>query len=573
MRKILSCVILSSVLITSVFSPAASAEQASVTGDGVNVRTGPGTAYGIFASLDNGQTVEVMDRSNSSWYLVSWDGNSGYVYSDFLLLQEEDPSAYVLDSQTGSQGYINGMHVCLRSGPGTSHTILGTYNNGKTLTINGFSGDWTSVSIDGKSGFIYSDYVSEGSPSSAIVQQEGNDSFGGTPITVSTGDVTRGRTTFVLAEPELESSITDTYVVAPPLVESDAAAGETGVQMSDGNHAADALSSTYSTVYVQEQLVPSIESSVPESTSPVFASGSESPLSDHTISDLRDAEITGNGVRLRSGPGTTYSIIGTLDSGTRITIKDSSNPWISVIANGISGYVYSDFVHELSTESQAGSQAFNNGYSASLNAEGAFYQVVDGFITGSNVRLRESPSMSGNILTELNFGNSVKITGLSGDWVRVIYNGQEGFVSSSFVTEGVFEPAPSLSQTTSSNNGTDIAAFALNLVGSPYKWGGSSPATGFDCSGFVQYVFNQFGISVSRTSNDMREDGVHVDPSDLQPGDIICFYSGNNYVGHVGIYVGDDAFVHAANSAVGVVTTPLSSQYYSSRGYEIRRMA
>ena len=181
--------------------------------------------------------------------------------------------------------------------------------------------------------------------------------------------------------------------------------------------------------------------------------------------------------------------------------------------------------------------------------------------------------MSANILTELNFGNSVKITGLSGDWVRVIYNGQEGFVSSSFVTEGVFEPAPSLSQTTPSNNGTDIAAFALNLVGSPYKWGGSSPATGFDCSGFVQYVFNQFGISVSRTSNDMREDGVHVDPSDLQPGDIICFYSGNNYVGHVGIYVGDDAFVHAANSAVGVVTTPLSSQYYSSRGYEIRRMA
>ena len=115
MRKILSCVILSSVLIASVFSPAASAEQASVTGDGVNVRTGPGTAYGIFASLDNGQTVEVMDRSNSSWYLVSWDGNSGYVYSDFLLLQEEDSSAYVLDTQTGSQGYINGMHVCLRS--------------------------------------------------------------------------------------------------------------------------------------------------------------------------------------------------------------------------------------------------------------------------------------------------------------------------------------------------------------------------------------------------------------------------------------------------------------------------
>ncbi len=104
-----------------------------------------------------------------------------------------------------------------------------------------------------------------------------------------------------------------------------------------------------------------------------------------------------------------------------------------------------------------------------------------------------------------------------------------------------------------------------------YTWGGKSPATGFDCSGFVQYVFSQFGYTTSSIANDVRDQGVHVDPSDIQPGDVLCFYSGNNYVGHVGIYIGDNTFVHAANSDIGVVTTSLSVGYYAQRGYEIRR--
>ena len=181
--------------------------------------------------------------------------------------------------------------------------------------------------------------------------------------------------------------------------------------------------------------------------------------------------------------------------------------------------------------------------------------------------------MSAGILTELNFGNAVKMTGLSDGWVRVIYDGQEGYVASSYVTEGIFEPAANLSQSSGNSLGKEIAAYALNYVGYPYKWGGNSPAVGFDCSGFVQYVFSQFGYTTSRVANDVRNDGTAVDADDLQPGDILCFYSGSNYVGHVGIYIGDQAFVHAANSATGVVVTPLSdNNYYVSRGYEIRRM-
>ena len=181
--------------------------------------------------------------------------------------------------------------------------------------------------------------------------------------------------------------------------------------------------------------------------------------------------------------------------------------------------------------------------------------------------------MTAGILSEnLNTGNNARILGASGDWTHVIVNGQEGFVWSAYVKEGRYEPAGSVRRASGSDLGKEIADYALSFLGTRYTWGGKSPATGFDCSGFVQYVFSQFGYTTSSIANDVRDQGVHVDPSDIQPGDVLCFYSGNNYVGHVGIYIGDNTFVHAANSDIGVVTTSLSVGYYAQRGYEIRRM-
>ena len=144
--------------------------------------------------------------------------------------------------------------------------------------------------------------------------------------------------------------------------------------------------------------------------------------------------------------------------------------------------------------------------------------------------------------------------------------------ASDYVREGAYEPEKAVTRSLGSEPGKEIATYALTFVGSPYSWGGNSPATGFDCSGFVQYIFSQYGYTTSRIANDVLADGKHVDPADLQPGDVLCFYSGNGYVGHVGIYVGDETFVHAANSISGVVTTSLSTGYYATRGYEIRRI-
>ena len=404
-----------------------------------------------------------------------------------------------------------------------------------------------------------------------LVQQDSQvDQFGGTPIhpensQASQASIQTCSTVFVVEDspsdnpvsvPPVEGTATippaQSPVAAVPTAETGTAASTPSVQVS----------------------VPEASPSVPAPQNMLPASGTSSAGASSKLTT--SGEVVGNSVRLRSGPGTTYPIIDTYDSGTPLLITDESGDWTAVIIDNKSGYIHSDLLRNtapdpLPRSAPAADSPQPSERAETLSSQPAF-KVTDGYIVGSYVRLREAPSMSSKILAELSFGAAVKMTGVSGDWTKVISNGQEGFVSSSFVTEGIFEPAAKLSKASGAELGKEIAAYALKYLGTPYKWGGSSPTTGFDCSGFVSYVFSQFGYTTSRVANDVLSDGVHVDPADLQPGDVLCFYSGNNYCGHVGIYVGDNLFVHAANSAIGVVTTDLSTGYYASRGYEIRRI-
>lgn len=94
-----------------------------------------------------------------------------------------------------------------------------------------------------------------------------------------------------------------------------------------------------------------------------------------------------------------------------------------------------------------------------------------------------------------------------------------------------------------SGNGSSVASYATQFVGNPYVYGGTSLTNGADCSGFVQSVYAQFGVSLPRTSYDQMTAGTEVSYSEAQPGDLIC------YGGHVAIYLGNGQIVHASNSA------------------------
>jgi cell wall-associated NlpC family hydrolase len=113
--------------------------------------------------------------------------------------------------------------------------------------------------------------------------------------------------------------------------------------------------------------------------------------------------------------------------------------------------------------------------------------------------------------------------------------------------------------------GTQVADLAQQYVGSPYRWGGMSPA-GFDCTGFVLWVYSQFGISLPHDESGQLASGPRVSAADLQPGDVLVF--ANTYrrgLSHVGIYIGSGQFVHAVDESHGVMVSNVWDGYWSPR--------
>ena len=457
------------------------AEEAEITGSYVNFRSGPSTEYAIYDCLPKGTVVTVTDRSNSEWYAVTYDGRSGFISSAYLSVYgnpapADDPVPEPVNTTEGTSGTVNAMYVRFRSGPGTDYSILGEYNNGTALTVTGSSGNWYAVVIYGQSGYMYADYVTVGG---AVPSQN-------TP-----------------APTPAPTPVADPIVVTP--------------------------------------------------------TGSKA------------GHISGDYVYFRSGPSTYYAIYDCLDNGTALTITGRSGEWYAVTIGGRSGYVYNAYVvNDDGGEVPNETQPEPTPEPTPAPTAPPSTTSIPGYITGNDVRFRSGPSTRHDILGEYSYGTALTITGTSGEWKAVIINGQAGYVYGQYVAEGsvaVVGDDPNTSEI-----GRQIVEFALQYQGYPYSWGGTSPSTGFDCSGFTTYVYGHFGITLNRVACDQARNGVAVDISALQPGDLLCFYSSADYIGHVGIYIGNNRFIHSSTYTTGVIISELGG-YYNTRGFIARRVA
>ncbi len=121
----------------------------------------------------------------------------------------------------------------------------------------------------------------------------------------------------------------------------------------------------------------------------------------------------------------------------------------------------------------------------------------------------------------------------------------------------------------------DVLLYALSLIGTQYKFGGKSSETGFDCSGFVAHVFQQIaGIALPRTAQDISRVGSPIDVRELKPGDLVFFNTLRRAFSHVGIYLGDNRFIHASSSKTGdVMISDMNDRYWSARFNGARRLA
>lgn len=281
------------------------------------------------------------------------------------------------------------------------------------------------------------------------------------------------------------------------------------------------------------------------------------------------------GLRLREKPTTDAGIITTAYNNDNVVIIRQVGDWYLVNYNLNIGYMHSDYLFVKEREN------IDLGYGS-----------VDPYL----VNIRSGPSTNYDLVEQAGQGEKVYIFGFNCGWYKVKYNGQIGYIRSDLITllekpscnSGVAGGSTSSSTSSSSSSsssgssgssssgsyssiGQEIATYAQKFVGYPYVYGGTSPS-GFDCSGFVQYIYRQFGYSINRTATAQLANGYSVSYSNLQPGDLVFFGSGSS-ADHVGMYIGNGNIVHAANSRSGVIITSLSSSWYANNYLCARRIA
>lgn len=190
------------------------------------------------------------------------------------------------------------------------------------------------------------------------------------------------------------------------------------------------------------------------------------------------------------------------------------------------------------------------------------------------LNIREGAGMEYPVIARLPKDGYCEVKKEEGAWCYIESEEIEGYVYKAYLETGMNEetylrrtgreePVYAYKVETVEMNtagkGQEIADFALQFVGNPYVWGGTSLTNGADCSGFVQSVYRNFGISLPRVAADQAQAGTRVSLEQLQTGDLI-FYADGGAIYHVVLYLGNGQVVHASSAATGIKISPVNWQ-------------
>ncbi len=269
-----------------------------------------------------------------------------------------------------------------------------------------------------------------------------------------------------------------------------------------------------------------------------------------------EAFVNADYVNVRGIPSTEGQIIGTLNSGDEVLVLSQTDEWYIIDYNNSNAYVHKTLLNGTLLPYIKQSQ---DEFKAIGQAQDA-YVVVN---STNGLNLREEPTQDSAIISVLPYGEVADVLEDWGEWTKVNFNGQIGFVNRAFV-DLVFGERPSPKQLQSSK-AQEIISYAKNFLGTRYRYGGTSLTSGVDCSGFTYSVMSNFGVRLNRTSRDQFNNGTKVKRSDLQMGDLVFFNTGgNSRISHVGLYIEDGKFIHSASTnSRGVIISSLNENYYA----------
>ena len=289
--------------------------------------------------------------------------------------------------------------------------------------------------------------------------------------------------------------------------------------------------------------------------------------------EQKQVQIQSN-VKVYILPSVTASVINNIESGKTITINKELNDWLNITIENKSGWVRKSLVENAIT---APEQEETPKVETTVETKKGYVDA------DSSVNVRAEASTTSNIVTTLLANTEVTIVGEEGDFYKIEYKDYKGYIAKRLITEKSGQVTSrggetrkvntEVSSTEYSLEGNKIANYAKKYIGYNYVSGGSTPSNGFDCSGFVYYVYNSCGYSLSRLCSIQAESGIKIEREDLKEGDLIFFNNGSNgSIGHVAIYVGNGTIVHAANTRRGVTTDTINSGYYNTYYYTARRV-
>lgn len=291
-----------------------------------------------------------------------------------------------------------------------------------------------------------------------------------------------------------------------------------------------------------------------------ISTSSNTGESNEDTSVKSEKQVTGNRVNFRKGPGTSYSIITSLNKGTKVGYISENNGWAKISYNGNIGYMSTNYLATIDSNSGGNNSGSNE--DSTVKSE---KQVI-----GNRVNFRKGPGTNYSVITSLNKGTKVGYISESNGWAKVNYNGTIGYMSANYI--GDVNSNPGAGESGTSQGADAVISLAKQQLGKPYVWGAEGPSS-FDCSGFTQYVFkNAAGKNLPRVSKEQSKFGQSVNKSNLQKGDLIFFDTDKDgVVNHVGIYMGNNEFIHASSGGKKVIISQLNS-YYNSVYTNARRV-
>lgn len=314
-----------------------------------------------------------------------------------------------------------------------------------------------------------------------------------------------------------------------------------------------------------------------------------------TQSILLGENVTNSETKLYVFPTVSSSVKETIKSNSTVIVKELAGKFAYVKYNDEYGWVF------LSLLKQQTVQTTSEQDTTPANTEKI------GYVNVTQAIVRTKATTSSEMVTALNLNSEVTIIGEEGDFYKIKIDGKDAYIAKRLISDtpqttsrsseprntevesqveisneptSTIENENKTTQTTdvatpaTSSVGEQIAEMAKEYVGYKYVYGGASPSTGFDCSGLVYYICGKLGYSVNRTADYQINNGVSVEKANLQPGDLVFFtnYSTNEGIGHVGIYIGNNQFVHASSTTTGVIISSLNQADYVRRYVTARRI-